>query len=171
MPIRKQLIFFSEVPRAPSYFFYLTTPFHPPHTFVWPLYPCLYLSLPPSTSFPLSFLIITAFTSRIGVWFCFIRHYLGSLTPRSQWVLYNGKSCKTANLRSDTALVVFSKLGRDHNHIYMIMKSEELWRSCLDYISVNSMRTDEEWSAFTLTSVAVAEYDRVSSHNMFYFSF
>ena len=75
-------------------------------------------------------------------------HYLGSLMAPSKWVLYNGKSCKTANRRSDTVLVVFSKLGLDHNGIYMIMKSEELWCSCLGYIL---WRAHDNSSAFTLT--------------------
>lgn len=76
---------------------------------------------------------------------------------RSQWVLDNGESCKAANRRTDTALVGGSRLRRDHNCIYMIMKSGK---------TPFLRGAGDGWSAFTLTSVAAAVLDMSCHHTI-----
>lgn len=117
-----------------------------------------YLRLPPS----LSILIWGVWASRKGGLICLSVFFLSfiiravGLIP----VWYRGKSCKTANRRTDAALVGVSRLGRDHNRIYMVMKSEKLvlvWAASLRGAA-------EDRSAFTPTSVAAAVLNVTGCH-------
>lgn len=145
-------------PRLPSIHFFLPRPLACP-----PLLP------PPSSLLVFSHLRRLSLQKRgsdlLSPFCCY-----PSLSGPPAWSRYHGQSCKTANRRTDAALVGVSRLGWDHNRIYMVMKSDKLRRACLGHIPVRSCWGLEHLHA-DFSGGGRAECDGASSHRRVYFSF